>query len=334
MIRDARALRDEFVPQELQHRNNEIDLISSRLRPIEENLSGEHTLITGPSGAGKTTLAKYVCQQLERQTLDVRIGYVNCLSANTSTGVLHTLLRDARIGRDLSRESTPRSRYFDRIRDSEYQLVFILDEVDVLDDYGSLLSLYDQPNVTLVMICFDEDAFLSDVDMRVQSRVRAATSVRLKKYHDEEIVDIVKGRSEAGLAAGVLDEGTCGTIADLAAGDARMAIALLRWAAERAEEEGLDHLSPGLVEAVSDSATTEVHDRNVELLSTHQRLLYEIVSEAGEIGASELHREYEEQALSPKSRSTRRRYLDSLERYGLIEQEGSTRDSRYEAAKP
>ncbi|MFD1599352.1 Cdc6/Cdc18 family protein [Halobellus rarus] len=334
MIRDARALRDEFVPQELQHRNNEIDLISSCLRPIEEDLNGEHTLITGPSGAGKTTLAKYVCQQLERQTLDVRIGYVNCLSANTSTGVLHTLLRDARIGRDFSRESTPRSRYFDRIRDSEYQLVFILDEVDVLDDYGSLLSLYDQPNVTLVMVCIDEDAFLSDVDMRVQSRVRAATSVRLEKYHDEEVVDIVTGRAEAGLAAGVLDEGTCGTIADLAAGDARMGIALLRRAAERAEEEGLDHLSPGLIEAVSDSATTEVHDRNVELLSTHQRLLYEIISEAGEIGSSELHREYEEQSSSPKSRSTRRRYLDSLERYGLIEQRGSTRDSRYEVTKP
>jgi Cdc6-like AAA superfamily ATPase len=49
-----------------------------------------------------------------------------------------------------------------------------------------------------------------------------------------------------------------------------------------------DRLSPGLVEAVSDSATTEVHDRNVELLSTHQRLLYEIISEASEIKASEL----------------------------------------------
>jgi Cdc6-like AAA superfamily ATPase len=120
----------------------------------------------------------------------------------------------------------------------------------------------------------------------------------------------------------------------LAAGDARLAIALLRRAAERAETEGRERFSPGLVEAVSDSATTEVHDRNVELLSTHQRLLYEVVSEAGEIAASDLHREYEEQASSPKSRSTRRRYLDSLERYGLIEQEGSTRDSSYAAVKP
>jgi orc1/cdc6 family replication initiation protein len=334
MICDARALRDEFVPQELQHRNSEIDHISSCLRPIEEDVKGEHVLITGPSGAGKTTLAKHVCQQLERQTLGVRTGYVNCLSANTATGVIHMLLRNSRIGRDFARESTARSQYFERIRSSDEQLVFIVDEVDVLDGYEALLSLFDQQNVTLVMICVDEDAFLSNVDMRVQSRVRASASVTLEKYHDEEIVDILRGRADAGLTPGAVDEGTLGEIADLAAGDARLAIALLRRAAERAETEGRESLSPGLVEAVSDSATTEVHDRNVELLSTHQRLLYEVVSEAGEIAASDLHRRYEEQASSPKSRSTRRRYLDSLERYGLIEQQGSTRDSRYEAVKP
>jgi Cdc6-like AAA superfamily ATPase len=48
MIRDARALRDEFVPQELQHRNSEIDHISSCPRPIEEDVKGDHVLITAP----------------------------------------------------------------------------------------------------------------------------------------------------------------------------------------------------------------------------------------------------------------------------------------------
>lgn len=334
MIRDARALRGEFVPQELQHRNNEIDHISSCLRPIEEDIKGEHVLITGPSGAGKTTLAKYVCQQLERQTLGVRTGYVNCLSANTATGVVHMLLRDSRIGRDFSRDSTARSQYFERIRDTDAQLVFIVDEVNVLDDYEALLSLFDQQNVTLVTICIDEDAFLSNVDMRIQSRIRAAASVRLEKYHDEEIIDILRGRADAGLAPGVIDEGTFGRIADLAAGDARLAIALLRRAAERAQKNGLDVLSPGLIDAVSDSATSEVHERNVELLSTDQRLLYEIVVEAGEIDGSDLHARYEARASSPKSRSTRRRYLDSLERYGLITQNGTTRDSTYAPVDP
>ena len=334
MIRDARALRDEFVPQELEHRNSEINHISSCLRPVEGDIKGEHILITGPSGAGKTTLAKYVCQQLERQTLGVRTGYVNCLSANTATGVIHILLRDSRIGRDFSRESTARSQYFERIRSTDGQLVFIADEVDVLDDYEALLSLFDQQNVTLVMICIDEDAFLSDVDMRIHSRVRAATSVHLEKYRDQEIVDILRGRADAGLAPGVIDIGTFERIADVAAGDARLAIALLRQAAERAQDEGFDALSPGLIEAVSDSATTAIHERNVELLSTHQRLLYEIILEADQIDGSELHSRYEDRTSAAKSRSTRRRYLDSLERYGLITRDGATRDTTYEPARP
>lgn len=50
------------------------------------------------------------------------------------------LLQDSRIGRDFSRDSTARSQYFERIRDTDAQLVFIVDEVDVLDDYEARAS--------------------------------------------------------------------------------------------------------------------------------------------------------------------------------------------------
>jgi hypothetical protein len=139
-----------------------------------------------------------------------------------------------------------------------------------------------------------------------------------------------KGAKGLGFVAAVVGSGVSYPVASLVA----LAIALLRRAAKRAETEGRKSLSSGFADAVSDSATTEVHDRNVELLSTHQRLLYQIIPDASETEASELHHEYELQASSPKSRPTRRRYLDSLERYGLIEQEGSTRDSSYAAVRP
>mgnify|MGYP007097486042 CR=1 FL=1 len=38
------------------------------------------------------------------------------------------LLQDSRIGRDFSRDSTARSQYFERIRDTDAQLVFIVDD--------------------------------------------------------------------------------------------------------------------------------------------------------------------------------------------------------------
>jgi len=331
MIRDARALRDEFVPSELHHREGAIQHLSFCLSSIQHDRPGEDVLITGPSGAGKTTTSKYVLEELESETFGVRTGYANCLANTTTTGVLHALLRDAGLGLDLQHDATSTDQYLDRVRQLDDQVVIILDEVDVLADHSLLVSFFEIPNVTTVMICVDEDSLLTDLDMRVSKRVRSAASLHLEKYRHHELVDILKGRINAGLAAG-MNGPTIDRIADLAAGDARFAITLLRRAAQRAEYEGVS-LSPELVEDAVDDAEAEVHQRKVELLSTHQRLLYEIIKEYEEIGASELHAEYEERAQNPKSSSTRYRYLRSLEYYELIEKAGATRGSEYQVCK-
>ncbi|AFK19031.1 AAA family ATPase [Haloferax mediterranei ATCC 33500] len=334
MIRDARALRDNFVPADLEHRNAEIGHLSSYLAPIENDESGEDILITGPSGAGKTTLAKFVTAELERATLGARAAYANCLSNSTNAGVLHSLMRDANLGIEFDRGSTPVGEYLDKIRDLDEQFVVILDEVDVLEDPSLIAMLYDIPNVTTLMVCVSEDAFISGLDMRVSSRARAAASVKLEKYRDREIADIIRARVEYGLDPGAVDEATIQHMASLAAGDARLAITNLRRAAERADQEELCALSPGLVDEVSDGAAGEVHERNVERLSTHKRLLYDIVYEHGELSSSELHAEYERRIGSPKAKVTRRRYLGALERYRLIEKEGATRGTRYRLVEP
>ena len=49
--------------------------------------------------------------------------------------------------------------------------MFVLDEVDILDSYAALRSLYDHQNVTLLTICVGEDAFPSK-----DGRVLAAAS--------------------------------------------------------------------------------------------------------------------------------------------------------------
>ncbi|WP_135806795.1 Cdc6/Cdc18 family protein [Halorussus marinus] len=334
MITDARALRPIFIPSELHHRDGEIEHLSSCLKPIQQNLSGQNTLITGPSGAGKTTLAQYTVGQLKSATLSVRSGYVNCLSDSSMSGAFHALFRDAGLGIDLSLESASTTQYLDKLRHLDEHMVVILDEVDVLADPSVIVSLWEEPHITLLMVCVDEDDFLSNADSRVSSRVRSAEKIRLQKYHSDELVDIIEARVVAGLQHGAADHSTISRIAELAAGDARLAIAFLRRAAERAQREGLDTLSPGLVEDVVDDAETDVQERNIQRLSTHQQILHDIVRENGEIAAGDLREEYEKRAQNPKSETTRRRYLQSLERYDLIEQIGATRGTYYRYSKP
>lgn len=327
MITDARALRPDFLPRDLHHRDGHIDHLSAVLAPSALN-QAEDACLFGPSGAGKTTLAKYTISQLEREVLDFRWGYVNCMSDNSRAAVLHRCVREVGLGADLQREGTHSSRAVDRLEGCGDQIILVLDEVALIDE-EPLLALWEIPNVSLVCITIDEDEWFTALSSQAQSRMQSAATVRLDKYSHAELVDILDSRIAHGLIQSRVDDSAVASIADFAAGDARRAIAILRRAADRVETRTLRRLTTGVVDAVVEDAEAEIRERRVRSLGTHQRLLYQIIDAAGEIGAGTLHERYEDRSSSPKSRSSRRRYLISLQRYNLIETTGRARGTCY-----
>lgn len=329
MITDARALRKSYVPQELHHCEGQIDYLSSALRPITHGFTGEDAFIFGPSGTGKTTIAKYVLRQLERERLEVRWGYVNCITDSTKAGVFYQLVRDAGRGADLRREGTPTATFLDRLRNLDGHFVAVIDEVHALDDSDTLLALYDLDNVSLVMISLDENKLFAEFNGQLKSRFQSAPKVELEKYRHHEMVDILDGRASAALAPGVTDGETIEFIADLAAGDAREGIAYLRRAAKYVLEHQCDAITPDVVEEIAEDAQREIHSSLINSLGTHKRLLYDIINDAGEVSSSDLHARYEHEIDDPKSKSMRRRYLNSLEGYEIIASSGSGRGTRY-----
>jgi cell division control protein 6 len=333
MITDARALRPEFIPRDMVHRQGAIDHMVAVLDPHLWSSTSDNISIFGPSGAGKTTLAKYVLRKMEGSRLDYRWGYVNCMSESSKIGALHQLLRDCRLGQDIRRSGTPASEYFERIREFDGELVFVLDEVDVLDEPKLIPALSDMEDVCLITICIDQDelhANLRDQE-RVRSRLRAAETITLDKYTYSQLSDILWYRVDHGLDAARVQDEAVEYIADIAAGDARLGIAFLRRAARHVGNGAGEDLTVDVVQEVSDDAQADLRARRIRYLGTHKRVLYDLIKARGcdGIRAGELHQEYQNHVQSPKVRRTVRRYLDSLERYELIEPVGSTSDRRY-----
>jgi len=163
----------------------------------------------------------------------------------------------------------------------------------------------------------------------VASRLRSATSVRFDSYGDDALVSILEDRVRWGLHENAVIDQQLRRIADAAAGDARIAIEILRAAARRAQHEQADSISDAMVEAAIPEAKAEVRTESLDRLTDHQQTLYEIVTEREVVKPKTLYEEYRDRMEDPKSERMLRNYLRKLRQYNLIEANGKTRGRTY-----
>lgn len=333
MITDARVLQPEFVPRDVVHRNAEVYALSGALDPITRGEPGETAFLSGPSGAGKTCIARYAVNQLSEEVLDLKTGYVNCWGERTRFKVLYRVLEAFDDALNIHRQSTPTDALVDRLQDRNgTPAVVILDEVDQLEEPNALYDLARTRGLTLVLIANHENQFYSRLDERLASRLRSATSVRFDPYGDDALVEILEDRVQWGLRDDAVTAKQLEQIADAAAGDARIAIETLRAAARRAQHDQLDHITDAMIEAAVPEAKTEVRQKSLDRLNEHQQALYDIITEREMIEPQTLYSEYRDRVDDPKSERMLRNYLRKLRQYNLIEAEGQTRGRMYRAA--
>ncbi|WP_440989195.1 Cdc6/Cdc18 family protein [Haloarchaeobius baliensis] len=334
MITDPRVLRDEWVPSEVRHRNAECNQLSTALAPVADDDRPGNVFLHGPPGTGKTCCAQYIVSQFCREVRDVAHEYVNCWTDSTRFAVLERLLENVGEGVETHRQATAADVLVRRLREYGEPYVVILDEVDVLRDTDVLYDLYQLPHVALLLVANREEEFLADLDPRLQSRLRTCASIRMQPYTTEQLVAILDDRVRMGFEPGVVGDDQLARIADAAAGDARLAINVLRTAARQAQEAGAETVEPAHVTAAIPEAEHDVRRKTLSKLSKHQRVLYEIVHELGEPSGAEIRERYEERVAEPKVPRTRRRYLTKLCDYDLLAKEGEGRGRTYRVVEP
>jgi len=281
VFKDRDALRHDYIPEKLPHRENQIGLLGEILAPTLRAHRCSNLFIYGQTGTGKTAGVRHVLVRLLRKGKEVgaplETCYVNCRVAGTDYRVLFTLCQA--VGVDVPFTGLALAEIFERFKAAleakRLMFIVILDEIDALVKAQGDLLLYDLTRVNeslrfsrVSLIGISNDLrFKELLDPRVLSSL-SEEEVVFPPYSAPELRDILLERVHISFVDGAVSDGAlnlCGALAAAEHGDARRALDLLRVAGELAEREGNKSVSE---EHVRTAERKIEEDRVVEVLRT------------------------------------------------------------------
>ncbi|HII38325.1 MAG TPA: AAA family ATPase [Candidatus Poseidoniaceae archaeon] len=353
VIHDPEPLDFDYVPQQIVCREQYQNQLAARFASIDRLESSCRAVITGPVGSGKTVLVKTFCRDLQRHLVNrrtINVAHVNCRNASTSTRVVQRILHAIDPGhpdRGLSIGELLLSLRKLTRRNSSH-LIVILDEVDHMlrksgDDILYQLLRIDEDQEgkgTLSLILISQEQVLDVLETAVISRMGKTNLIKIPSYREDELFKIASQRAELALVNGSYTEEIVRLIAQKSApiGDARLAIELLKAAAESCEIRQDDHteraisiddvhakdeiLSVDMVSEINAVEGLKPHAMFV-LLAICRRLKKDTSMTTGDVENlyAVVCEEYEE---SMKSHTTLWKYLKEMENRQLIKTRIST----------
>ncbi|GGL55276.1 Cdc6/Cdc18 family protein [Halocalculus aciditolerans] len=330
MILHPQVFTDEHLPRVLAHRGGPLAALEQAWRPTPYGQSLKDVLISGPSGVGKTVLARYALTELE----DAHgIPWTHVKTMGDTTGDVLRNVLDAYPARVQIHGNEPVDDLVWTLRDVVTDpYVVILDESDDLPETDVLQALAGVAGIATVAIVHHPDEWLARVD-----HWEAAEHVALDRYHVDELVDILRERADRGLEPGAVDDRQLESIADEVAGVARYGIQSLLAAARLAVNRGHTRILGADVRDSYALAREEIRASNLESLPFHHQVLYALMYELGDASAGDLHDYYDERApayyegrtLAPIKRRERRKKLQKLIDYDLLAGEGQGKGRSY-----
>lgn len=314
-------LGDGYSPKDIASRDFQTGELLSCLRPAYRKDKPVHAWLYGAPGTGKTLVAKHALERIEKEA-NVKGIYVNCWECNSYYSVLDYLVRELRI---LGAEKLNTSFKLERFRQfiGSRPLVIILDEIDHAkgEERDSIIyNLCNTGNVGLICISNSIDV-LCEVDSRTKSRLNAK-QIEFDSYTGMEILEILSQRARLALSPGCCGESALRIIAHYAEGDARSAIKMLKNASYSAEKEGRKKLVLKDIKAGYSSTKNLEKNRFLDRLSSHHRLLYELVKRKKEVNSGELWKIYLEKCKKlgkhPIAVRTYSEYMNKLIELDLV----------------
>ncbi len=320
VVTNPDVLSAEHMPSTIHSRQDQVRELQFCLLPAATGSRPRHVWLHGKPGTGKTTVAKHLLEKL-RQEAGVRGVYINCWQ-RTFYSVIDEILDDLRVLRAERRETAFKLDELKRCIGGK-PFIMVLDEIDQMSPKERDALLYNLcfGNVGLICISYSRSA-LAFLDGRVSSRLLPC-QIAFDPYTTEELVTLLRDRAEEALAPDTWSNQMLEDVAQLAEGNATVAIHTLRSAAHFAERERSKFTERRHVEK---GFTSTRHLKKMYLLKSlteHHQLLHRIIKEKEGIESGDLKKEYlrrcQERGLEPAAVRTVDEYLLKMVRLKLIE---------------
>ena len=303
--------------------------------------------VYGRSGSGKSTVVKFVCENLEE---DVSYAFVNLRKARTVFGCANLILTE--LGQPSLKSAQGINTAIEQISNTIEQglrkkknnsklFILVLDEFDVLlydkrgkpsDFIYKLLVMEEKLREKGYLMCIIaiSNNVMSDyeIDDRVRSRI-GTSEVFFEPYKPQAVLGMLKDRAEKAISESV-DSETLQYCADQSSdehGDARRAIDLLRIAAEIAGKAGGEKISKKHVDEAVGQLQKDRISTTLSSASYHLKLAAAALARISYLtdevwhSTSTLYDQYRHILSSDAKQLTYRRFselLTELENMGLV----------------
>ena len=345
VFRDVAKLGFDYVPDALPGRDEEYRQLARALKPILQSPQGQHLMLTGPVGSGKTALTKRFCTDFKalagKQGVNVEWVHVNCRRRSTEAAALLEILQhfDDRFpdrGFSNSEMLGVLRKQLDR---RKAQLVVALDEADVLlkksgsDLVYNLTRFHEEdthPETSISLLLVSQGDARQHLDEAARSTFKRANTIDLRRYTAEGLQAIVHQRVGLAFHSAAFPETLEELVADAAAveGDARYSIELLQKSGQLADDDGRPKVTAEDVRAAVAETHPFVESSKLRELTPHHRYTLLAIARALKKGdaayaiTGDVEKRYalvcEEHGDKPRAHTQFWTYLKELTDLGLI----------------
>ncbi len=238
LIIDDNPLDYEFVPKMIQYREDEQFHVANSFKPLFHGRSGRNLLVYGPPGIGKSVAIRNVLNELESETDNVNVFFINCWQHNTTYKIL------IEISNLFGYHFTQNKKTIDLYKLLEIKLntkpcIFVFDEIDRTTDIDFLYFILEKILHKSIVLITNYPSWLNDLDERIKSRLMAGL-LEFKEYDFKETEGILQDRMGHAFSVGSWEEDAFKLVAKKTSeiNDIRTGLFLLKESGLNAEEKG------------------------------------------------------------------------------------------------